>query len=299
MAVQTIDSATTAAQERYTTSSVTSKDGTTIGYRQLGRGPGLILLHGSMESAQSHIELAQALADSFTVYLPDRRGRGLSGPYSNDHSIRKDVEDMDALLTKTGAHYVFGVSSGALIWLKAALTLPTIHKAVLFEPALVVNDSISTNFITRLDRELSEGKIDAAMVTAMLGAQMGPPIFQRFPHWLLKKLTNMMMDSQDKNAKRGDITMRMLAPTVRYDFLIVDEMKAALESFKFIRADVLLLGGSKSPAYLRTALGALEKILPHAKRVEFAGLDHSATGNRDQRGAPEQVAQVMCQFLSR
>ncbi|MBC7810331.1 MAG: alpha/beta hydrolase [Burkholderiales bacterium] len=299
MAVQTLDSATITAQERYTTSSVTSKDGTTIGYRQLGRGPGLILLHGSMESAQSHMQLAEALADSFTVYLPDRRGRGLSGPYSKDHSIRKDVEDMDALLTKTGAHTVFGVSSGALIWLQAALTLPAIHKAALFEPALVVNDSISTNFIMRLDRELGDGKIDAAMVTAMLGAQMGPPIFQRFPRWLLKKLTNMMMVSEDKNAKSGDITMRMLAPTVRYDFLIVDEMKAALESFESIRADVLLLGGSKSPAYLRTALGALEKILPHAKRVEFAGLDHSATGNRDQRGAPEQVAQVMCQFLSR
>lgn len=299
MAVTTAVSSTITAQERYTTSSVTSKDGTTIGYRQLGRGPGLILLHGSMESAQSHMQLAEALADSFTVYLPDRRGRGLSGPYSKDHSIRKDVEDMDALLTKTGAHTVFGVSSGALIWLQAALTLPAIHKAALFEPALVVNDSISTNFIMRLDRELGDGKIDAAMVTAMLGAQMGPPIFQRLPRWLLKKLTNMMMVSEDKNAKSGDITMRMLAPTVRYDFLIVDEMKAALESFESIRADVLLLGGSKSPAYLRTALGALEKILPHAKRVEFAGLDHSATGNRDQRGAPEQVAQVMCQFLSR
>src|ERR687896_2414995 len=52
--------------EDYTTCFVTSKDGTTIGYRQLGRGPALLLLHGHMESAQSHIQLAEALAASFT-----------------------------------------------------------------------------------------------------------------------------------------------------------------------------------------------------------------------------------------
>lgn len=44
---------------QYTTGYVTSKDGTTIGYRQLGQGPGVVLLHGAMESAQSHMQLAR------------------------------------------------------------------------------------------------------------------------------------------------------------------------------------------------------------------------------------------------
>src|SRR5260370_40887457 len=107
----------------YIKGAVVSKDGTTVGFRQLGRGPGLVVLHGAMESAQSHMQLAEALADSYTVYLPDRRGRGLSGPYGKDHSIEKDVEDMQAVLAKTGAHYVFGVSSGAVNGLDAALAL--------------------------------------------------------------------------------------------------------------------------------------------------------------------------------
>src|SRR5712691_12515722 len=101
---------TAPAREHYTTGSVTSQDGTTIGYRQLGHGPGVVLVHGAMESAQSHMQLAEALADAFTVYVPDRRGRGLSGPYGKDYGLQKEVEDMDALLTKTGAHNVFGVS---------------------------------------------------------------------------------------------------------------------------------------------------------------------------------------------
>ncbi|MDP9265131.1 MAG: alpha/beta hydrolase [Chloroflexota bacterium] len=101
---------TTVARERYVTDSVISNDGTTIGYRQLGGGPGVVLLHGAVESAQSHMELADALADAYTVYLPDRRGRGMSGAHGKDHNIQRDVEDMDALLSKTGARCVFGVS---------------------------------------------------------------------------------------------------------------------------------------------------------------------------------------------
>src|SRR6476646_5320940 len=71
------------------TASVTSKDGTTIGYRQLGHGPGLVILHGTAESSHSHIELAEALADAYTVYLPDRRGRGLSGRYGLGYGVAK------------------------------------------------------------------------------------------------------------------------------------------------------------------------------------------------------------------
>src|SRR5438270_11574294 len=188
------------------TRSVVSRDGTTIGYRELGRGPGLVVLHGAMESSQSHLQLAQALADGFTVYLPDRRGRGMSGPYGKDHGVKNDVEDMEALLTKTGAHYVFGVSSGALIWLQAALTLPAIHKAAIFEPPLLLNGSASTAWLTRYDKEIAQGKVASALITGMKGAQMGPPIFNVMPRWLLELLTNMAMASEDKKVEGDYVT---------------------------------------------------------------------------------------------
>src|SRR5215469_1286129 len=131
---------TTGSREQYTTSYVTSKDGTTIGYRQFGHGPGIVLVQGAMGSAENFRQLAELLADAFTVYVPDRRGRGLSDlPYSQDYSIQKDVEDLDALLAKSGAHSVFGLSAGGLISLQAALTLPAIHKVAIFEPPLFIN----------------------------------------------------------------------------------------------------------------------------------------------------------------
>jgi hypothetical protein len=42
-----------------------------------------------------------------------------------------------------------------------------------------------------------------------------------------------------------------------------------------LRAEILLLGGSKSPAYLDMALDALEHVLPHLRRVTLTGLRHT------------------------
>src|SRR5690242_3525874 len=121
-----------ARREHYNTDFVSSKDGTPIEYRQLGHGPGVVMLHGAMESARSHMKLAEGLADDFTVYLPERRGHNLGIPFVQDYGIRKEVEDLEALLTKTDSHCVFGVSAGGLISLQAALTLQSIHKVALY-----------------------------------------------------------------------------------------------------------------------------------------------------------------------
>jgi len=173
-----------------TIASITSKDGTTIGYRQLGHGPGVVLVQGTMGSAQNFMELAGALADSFTVYVPDRRGRGLSSlPYSPDYRIQNDVDDLEALLRQTGAQDVFGLSSGAIIALQAARTLTGIRKLAIFEPPLFI-DGAPIALVRRYEREMADGKVAAALITAMKAAQMGPAIFNVIPGWLLEPLTN-------------------------------------------------------------------------------------------------------------
>ncbi len=288
----------TLAPARYVLGSVTSRDGTTIGYRRLGDGPAVLLLHGAVESAQSHMELAEALADSYTVYLPDRRGRGTSGPARDGDGLRRSVEDVDALLAETGAQLVFGVSSGAIILLEAALALPAVRKAAIFEPPLKIGDSLSTAFLTRYDDEIARGKVAAALVTGMKAAQVGPPIFDRVPRWLLERLTALMMAAEDRKAAHGDVTMRALAPTLHDDFQLVIETDGALESFREIRAEVLLLGGSKSPAYLKVALDALETVVPNVRRVQLDGAGHGVSGNRNRGGKAELVANELRLFFA-
>jgi len=57
-------------KRQYSKRAVTSKDGTTIGFRQLGHGPGVVILHGGALASQHYMKLGAALADQFTVYTP-------------------------------------------------------------------------------------------------------------------------------------------------------------------------------------------------------------------------------------
>ncbi len=288
-------------REQYTTDAVKSNDGTRIVYRKLGRGPGVVMLHGAMESAQSHMQLAKGLADAFTVYLPERRGHNLGIPFVKDYSIQKEVEDLDALLAKTGTHNVFGVSAGGLICLQAALSLPSIHKVAVYEPALIVNGSASTTFLSRYDDEISKGKIAAALVSGMKGAQLGPAVFNFMPRWLLELLTEMGMKEEEKKAKPGELLMRDLAPTLHYDFCLVAETAEKWKNFRAITADVMLLGGNESPAWLKLALDVLTETLPQATHVEFPGLNHGGSSDlssTNRSSQPEIVAQELRRFFA-
>jgi len=58
---------------------VTSRDGTRIGFHRSGVGPPLVLLHGATGAHWSFRYILPSLADRFTLYAVDRRGRGESG----------------------------------------------------------------------------------------------------------------------------------------------------------------------------------------------------------------------------
>jgi pimeloyl-ACP methyl ester carboxylesterase len=276
---------------------VSSRDGTTIAYRQFGGGPGLVVLHGTASSGANHVQLAQALADAFTVYVPDRRGRGRSGPYRAGDVLQIEVEDLAALLAKTGAPNVFGVSSGGIIAFQAGLSLP-IDKIAVYEPPLTLDPVASAAVLARFDAEMASGNTAAALVTAMQGAEMGPAFFRAMPRWLSERLSAMVMRQEDRKGAGAYVPMRDLARTMRVDFEIVVAKSGHAETFATLPAEVLLLGGSKSPAYLKAALLDLERQLRRAKRVELPGLDHAASWNTDRGGDPAPVARVLREFFS-
>jgi pimeloyl-ACP methyl ester carboxylesterase len=278
----------------YTTGFVTSQDGTTIGYRQLGEGPGVIAIHGGMQAGQSFMRLAAALAGDFTVYLPDRRGRGLSGPPGEKYNLLAECQDMDALLAQTGAHNAFGLSSGAIVALQSALTLPAIRKVALYEPPLSINHSTPMGWVTRYDREVAQGDLAAAMITAMNGTQTGPPFLRLVPRCLSAPLINHFITVEAGKMNGDDVPMKALIPTLRYDAQLVFETQGTLDSFKEMPAEVLLLGGSKSGRYLKTALDGLGSVLPKARRVELPGVGHLGADNS---GQPGRVAQELRGFF--
>ncbi|GAA4620640.1 alpha/beta hydrolase [Actinoallomurus vinaceus] len=274
--------------------SLVSRDGTTIGYRRLGRGRGIVVVHGAMSSGYHHLQLAEALAGDFTVHLMDRRGRGLSGPYHDDHDIARDVEDLEAVLAATGARNVFAVSAGALIAMQAALTLPAIERLALYEPLLFPDRETGARVMERYDRELAQGKVAAALATAMKGAQLGPAFLNAMPHWLLTAMTKGMAS----RTPEGDYpSFAELAAALHYEGHLITEVSGRPDVFRDIRASVLLIGGGKSSALLKNALARVAEAVPDATRVELPGLDHSSTWNKELRGDPEPVARVLAEFF--
>jgi pimeloyl-ACP methyl ester carboxylesterase len=284
--------ALSASTPPYTTGAVTSADRTAIGYRQIGSGPGVLLLPGGYMASQHYMQLAGALSDDFTVYVVDRRGRGTSGPPGARYSMATECEDIAALVAQTGAHFVFGHSSAALVALQAALTLPSISKVAVYEPPLSTRGSISTSWIPRFDREVARGKIASALVTFVKADNLVPAFL---PRWLLVPLVALYLRREKRKVEPPDTSMEALVPLQRLDGELLEEMDSSLESFAGMNADVLLMGGQKSPAFLREILGTLEETLPRSRRVEFRGVGHEAPLDR---GDPERVGEELRAFFA-
>lgn len=137
----------------------------------------------------------------------------------------------------------------------------------------------------------------------MYGLDLAPPVFKLMPRRLLEWLTSMAMKNEDKKAASDAVTMRKLAPTVRYAGILLAEMAGTIDTFRTVPADVLLLGGSKKgPAFLKPALEALAQTLPHNRRVEFPGLDHGGSSDASSTnpggGKPEIVAREIRPFFA-
>ncbi len=251
-------------------------------------------MHGGGQASQNLMTLARALGDSFTAYVPDRRGRGMSGPYSEDHGLRKEVEDLDALLGQTGAHNVFGLSAGAVIAIEAARTLPAITKLALYEPPLEFDGITQTSWLPRYEREMAAGQLAKAVVTIMKGTadRTALRLIPRFV--LVAALSVAIRRTEGKPVPAGVVSPRDLIPTMHYDARSVLDAAGPLDRFAGLSCEVLLLGGSKSARSLAAALDGLSATLPHARRVTLSGVGHTAADNG---GKPELVAAELRAFF--
>ena len=253
------------------------------------------MLHGSMSSGYYHLELAEALSDAFTIYLPDRRGRGLSGAYQDGDGIQQEVGDLEAVLTRTGARNVFGVSVGAVIALQAALVLPAISKLALYEPLLLPDAATASAMMTRYDQQMAAGKVTAALSTAMKGARDGLSRHER--HAALAAVCPDQAHGELDTEGGLHRPPADLAAALHYEGHEIVAMSGSLDTLKDVHADVLLLGGSKSSALIKDALTRVERAVPGTQRIQLPGLNHSAPWNKQVRGNPELVARALREFF--
>jgi pimeloyl-ACP methyl ester carboxylesterase len=264
--------------ENYTlkNGSSVSKDGTKISYKYLGHGPGLLIVHGGFRASQHYIELAKNLANDFTVYIMDRRGRNLSGPKGNDYSIQKEMEDIYAILKEKDIQLLFGHSFGALSSLNAAIDYPLKMLAV-YEPPLI--SYCPTDWLPQFEKEMTEKDYISGSATFLKGMQMGGFI-GKLPKPLLKLIFKIIAKGEEweENAQ--------LLATVPDEFRVAMNWDTGLERYKKVNVPTLIMYGTKTTDYLIKSAKEIAKFIPNHQLTALAGLIHNAPDEQ----APEQIA---------
>ena len=261
-------------------------------------------MHGGALASQHYMKLGAALAEEFTVYIPDRRGRGMSGPYGPHYSIECEDEDLDAIVTDTGAQYVFGEADGGLFALHGSLAVPAIRKVAVFEPVIFVGQPGLDDFkevISHSDLRLAGGDIATVMAGLTKGARdyrgqsLAAPY--RLLEWALAQPAFCkLLLWVDARLVRGDnVALRDLIPALKPELDLVQATEGTIDHYKNMTAEILLMCGAEAPPLFTGTLDALEKVLPRATRIELPGVNHGAA--QDQGGRPAVIADQLRWFL--
>jgi pimeloyl-ACP methyl ester carboxylesterase len=262
---------------------VQSKDGTPIAFDKLGQGPALILVGGALQYRAIDprtAQLAERLAEQFTVFHYDRRGRGDSGntlPFAKE----RELEDLDALLREAGGSaFVFAMSSGGALALDAAAQGFNITKLALYEPPFIVDDSrppLPTDYVEHLTELSASGRSGDAVAFSMTQAAGVPPEFveqmRTDPFWGAFEAVAHTLAYD--GAFVADTMMGKPLPTMRW---------------RSVSVPTLVLDGGASHEHMHTGAQALVELLPNSKRRTLEGQQHDV--------APEVLAPVLAEFFT-
>ena len=244
-------------------SQVRSKDGTTIAYQRSGNGPSLILVDGALCSRAfgPSLKIASLLAEQFTVYTYDRRGRGESGD-TPPYAPAREVEDIAALIEAAGGSAVLvGLSSGGALSLEAAASGLAVNKVVAYEPPYV-DDSGERGGAAhkvRLEHLLADGNRGGAVkyfMKDMVGAPAPLVVMMRLMPWIWRKL-------------------EAVAHTLPYDAAVMTAFRIPRARFASIEVPVLVMNGGKTDPRLRNAARTIADVVPAARYGELAGQTHN------------------------
>jgi len=255
----------------HTAGKVISSDGTSIAFERYGAGPALVLVDaaGSYRDFRPMRPPVERLAEHFTVYLYDRRGRGESTD-TLPYAVQREVDDLAALIAEAGGSArVYGMSSGCLVALHAAAGGLAIPKLALFEPPVEPDEEATGE--SAFTAEL------AALVAA--GRRRAVEFFHRGIGVPEEVMAQMPPESW--------AALEAVAHTLVYDCRISDA--TSLRLLRSVTAPTLVLDSQGSGGELSGMAATVVGALPNASHRSLAGAWH---------GVPDEVlAPVLVEFF--
>lgn len=258
-----------------------SADGTEIAFDRVGEGPPLVIVGGAWNTRLSGTELAELLADSFTVFTYDRRGRGDSGD-TPPYAVEREIEDLEAVIaTAGGSAALFGHSSGGALALETTARSVAVSKLAVYEVPYIVDDSrppLVADYIEHLDELVATGRRDevipyfmteaVGMPAEIVEQMIGPPMIE---------------------------AMEPVAHTVAYDGRVM--LRGSMHGEPLpaewrdsVTVPTLVMDGGNSPEWLHSSARALVALLPDVSYRTLEGQDHAASADA--------LAPVLEDFLS-
>ncbi|HEX2158129.1 MAG TPA: alpha/beta hydrolase [Actinomycetes bacterium] len=251
---------------------VTSSDGTSIAFERAGAGPALITVDaaGSYRDFRPFPPPVEALADHFTVYVYDRRGRGASTD-TPPFAVEREVDDLAALIAEAGGSaFVYAFSSGGLVALHAAARGLAIPKLALFEPPIEPTETPAgeTDFTAELAELVAAGRRRDAVeffhrgigVPDEIMAQMTPPVWA---------------------------ALEAVAPTFVYDCRLSDAMSLPL--IRSVTTPTLVLDSQGSSPSITESAATVAAALPNSTHRSLPGDWHGVPG--------ETLAKALTEFF--
>jgi len=231
-------------------------------------GDPTVLVHGSWVDHHLWDRVGSALAGALQVLVYDRRGHGESAGAPRTRPVREDAADLEALLEAIDLYpaHLVAHSYGSAVALRIAEDRPelvrslALHEPPFFgllepDPALRAEGRAALEEIRRLQREVRDGRPDAAAESFVDRFSLGPGAWGR------------------------------LAPGVRAGFLRYAEQWAdefddpdalgpSLEELGRIDVPVLLTTGARSPRLLRGIVAGLGRTLRNSQVVTLPNSGH-------------------------
>ncbi len=245
---------------------VVSLDGTRIAVERLGTGPSLVLIDGAFcgRSFGPARALAAKLADSFTVYFYDRRGRGDSGD-TMPYAVEREIEDLSSVLREAGPDsYVYATSSGSALALEAAASGVKIRRLATYEAPYTgvgIKDGVPVDHQAHLEGFLRAGKRGAAVsyfLVKMIGVPAFVPLMLHLMPGIWKKQT-------------------AAANTLPYDTEVMNNFSAPLERFRRISVPTRVMVGGKAGAAMMDAQAAVAAAIPGSEHRVLEGQTHQVS----------------------
>ncbi|MGD9527292.1 alpha/beta fold hydrolase [Pseudonocardia sp.] len=255
---------------------IAAVDGTPIAAWVEGRGPAMVMVHGSIADHTTFAPFVGVLREHLTTYAMDRRGFGAT-PDVEDYTIDVDFADVaavvDAVAARTGRPVtLWGHSYGANCAMGGAARTRNISHLILYEPSLGL--PYPPGSIERIEAALARGDHDAAIVAVLVEI--------------------LEMTGEEVDALRADPLWPVrlaAAATIPRECRTEQDWAYRPGQFDTITAPTLMLAGSASVPAVAQATERAAAAIPDARIHVLHGHGHFA-----HKTDPEMVTRLVRAF---